>query len=137
MMLSGMDTGNERQAIDRLMTHLREFVEEVGVGIVLISHIRRTEGDKGAEEGGRVSLNVLRGSHSIGQISDIVIALERNNQEEDEMERNTTTVRVLKNRWNGKTGVACRLLYDGDTMSYVERKEEVEFKNEEKIPDDF
>ena len=58
---------------------------------------------------------MLRGSHSIAQISDSVIALERDQQATDPVKANTTTVRVLKNRYAGETGVATYLLYDKDT----------------------
>ena len=40
-----------------------------------------------------------------------MIGLERNGQADDPAERNTTYVRVLKNRFSGLTGLACRLLY--------------------------
>ena len=43
----------------------------------------------------------------------MVVALERNQQ--DEEERNKTTVRVLKNRFSGETGIACELLFDTTT----------------------
>ena len=49
----------------------------------------------------------LKGSQGISQLSDCVIALERNQQAEDEMESNTTKVRVLKSRYTGDTGLAC------------------------------
>ena len=58
---------------------------------------------------------MLRGSHSIAQISDAVIAMERDQQATDPIKANTTTVRVLKNRYAGDTGVAAYLLYDRDT----------------------
>jgi twinkle protein len=67
---------------------------------------------KGHEEGGQISLSELRGSASIAQLSDMVIGLERNQQAEDELSRNTTTVRVLKNRFSGLTGPATTLQYD-------------------------
>jgi twinkle protein len=41
--------------------------------------------------------------------------LERNQQADDEIEANTTTVRILKNRYTGDTGVACYLHYNKDT----------------------
>jgi twinkle protein len=41
--------------------------------------------------------------------------LERNTQAEDELERNTTKVRVVKNRFTGETGVADSLLYSRHT----------------------
>ena len=55
----------------------------------------------------------MRGSHSIGQLSDIVIGLERNQQDAETSD--TTTVRVLKNRWSGETGVAGQLVYNKET----------------------
>ena len=65
--------------------------------------------------GREVSLSHLRGSASIAHLSDSVIALERNQQADDEIEANTTTVRILKNRYTGDTGVACYLHYNKDT----------------------
>ena len=70
---------------------------------------------KAHEEGGQVSLSELRGSAAIAQLSDIVIGLERNQQADDEKERNTTTLRVIKNRFCGLTGKAGSLLYDKET----------------------
>ena len=93
------------------MTKLRSLVERTGITLFLVSHLRRSGNDrKSSEEGGRVSLSMLRGSHSISQISDAVIALERNQQSEEE--RSNTTLRVLKNRYSGETGIAANLTYD-------------------------
>ena len=71
---------------------------------------------------------MLRGSHSIAQISDAVIALERDQQATDSVKANTTTVRVLKNRYAGETGVATYLLYDKDSgrMQEIENPFEVD-----------
>jgi twinkle protein len=54
----------------------------------------------------------------------MVIGLERNGQAEDLIERNTTNVRVLKNRFCGTTGPAGGLLFDQKTGRMVEVKEE-------------
>lgn len=117
--LSGLDTGgDERKAIDRLLTQLRSLVEETGVMALVISHLRRTDG-KAAEDGGKVSLADLRGSHSIAQLSDFVIALERPMSEGSEV----STVKVLKNRVTGQTGVACALRYDRATGNLEETDE--------------
>jgi twinkle protein len=78
----------------------------------------------GHEEGAAVSLAQLRGSGAIGQLSDIVIGLERNGQAVDLIERHTTKVRILKNRFSGLTGPACSLLYDQQTGRMTERIEE-------------
>jgi len=105
---------DERKAIDAIMTKLRKIVQETGVGLFLVSHLKRPMG-KAHEEGGQVSLSELRGSAAIAQLSDIVIGLERNQQADDETARNTTTLRVIKNRFCGLTGKAGELIYDKDT----------------------
>ena len=57
----------------------------------------------------------MRGSQSIAQLSDCVIALERDQQSDDPDEANTTHMRVLKSRYTGDVGMATHLLYDRDT----------------------
>jgi len=109
------ENGDERKTIDSIMTRLRTLVEETGAGLFLVSHLKRPIGDRGHEQGKEVSLSQLRGSHSIAQLSDAVVALERNQQAEDEKESNLTTVRVLKNRYAGLTGIATRLFYNRET----------------------
>jgi twinkle protein len=106
---------DERKAIDSIMHRLRTMVEETGCGMILVSHLRRVEGNRGHENGIETGLSHLRGSQSIAQLSDCVIALERNQQSEDDIEASTTKVRVLKSRYTGDVGVACSLLYDGTT----------------------
>ena len=83
--------------------------------MILVSHLRRVEGNRGHENGIETGLNHLRGSQSIAQLSDCVISLERNQQSDDEIEASTTKVRVLKSRYTGDVGVATNLLYDGAT----------------------
>ncbi len=111
IIVSAQDNGDERKAIDEIMTRLRMMVQETGISLFVVSHLKRPEG-KGHEEGVATSLAQLRGSGSIGQLSDIVIGLERNGQAEDIKERHTTKVRVLKNRHSGLTGPCASLLYD-------------------------
>ena len=118
IVVSGLDGGDERRIIDNTMTKLRSLVEEVGCGLLLVSHLKRPSGDKGHEDGAATSLAQLRGSAAIGQLSDMCIGLERNQQSEN---RDVTTVRVLKNRWSGETGIACQLKYDRDTGRMTEQ----------------
>lgn len=111
ILLSGNESNDERKMIDIVMTKLRSFVEETGIGLILISHLRRNQGDKGHEDGASVSLGQLRGSHSIAQLSDIVISLVRNISAGD----NHAELVVLKNRFNGQTGPAGQLSYNKET----------------------
>ena len=81
----------------------------------MVSHLNRDKNRKPPEEGGSINLQDIRGTAGIGQLSNIIIALERNTQAEDELERNTTRVRVIKNRFTGETGVADSLTYSRHT----------------------
>ena len=104
ILLSGLD-GDERRMLDQTMTRLRSLVERTGISLFLVSHLRRTGNDRTShEEGGKVSLSQLRGSAGIAQLSDQVIALERNQQSTDE--RDIATLRIIKNRYSGETGFA-------------------------------
>jgi twinkle protein len=109
IVVSGMGDGDERRLIDNTMTKLRSLVEELKVGMIIVSHLKRPEG-RGHEEGATTSLSQLRGSAGIAQLSDMVLGLERNQQ--DDTTRNRTIVRILKNRFTGETGIASYLEYD-------------------------
>jgi len=130
MLVSAVHEGDERRAIDAIMTRLRSLVEETGAGIILVSHLRRVDGNKGHENGIEVSLSHLRGSNSIGQLSDCVIALERNQQSDDFDESRTTKLRVLKSRYTGDVGMAARVIYDAETGRLSElTNDDIEFDN--------
>ena len=130
IVISGLGEGDERRMIDNLMTKLRSLVEELGISLFIVSHLRRPEG-RAHEEGSSVSLSHLRGSASIAHLSDIVVGLERNQQ--DSETRNISTIRVLKNRYSGETGVACRVQYTPTTgrlaelIGQTEAEEEADF----------
>ena len=110
--------GNEREAIDLTMHKLRSLAESTGVTILLVTHLSRS--GENHEEGGRVRLGNLRGSAAIAQLSNIAIAIERDSQAEEEAIRNTSTARVLKNRFSGETGVACELQWNNSTGKLIE-----------------
>ncbi len=127
IVVSGNADVDERKAIDALMTNLRSLAEETQAGILVISHLRRPQGDKGHEDGAAVSLSQLRGSGAIAQLSDAVIGVERNMR--DEENSNRVKLRVLKNRFVGEVGLADTLEFDKVTgrMSQVTDVFEGEF----------
>ena len=114
--VSGLEGENERRIIDKLMTDLAVLTQETGVGIIVISHLRKTDGkSKSHEEGGKITLDDLRGSGALKQLSFNVIGLERNQQEENEKMKNLVRVKVLKCRFTGDTGYAGYLYYNPET----------------------
>lgn len=127
IVVSGQAEGEERRLIDNTMTALRGLVEELNIGMILVSHLKRPEG-KGHEEGAQTSLAQLRGSAAIGQLSDGVIGCERNQQ--DKLYSHVTTVRGLKNRYAGETGIATYLSYNKETGRLIELSD-CPFENEE------
>lgn len=118
IVISGTESSSEgeRRDIDVLMTKLRMLIESTGVGIIAICHLSKPEG-KAHEEGGRVTLSQLRGSQSLKQIPDAIVALERNQQSPDDM--NLSQLRLLKNREFGVLGMADVLAYDPKTGRLV------------------
>lgn len=116
--------GDERKMLDEIAHKLKAATVELNIHLCIIAHARRTAG-KPLEEGGKVSLSDIRGTAGIGQLSNIVMGLERDGQNEDSILKNTTRVRVVKNRFSGRTGLACNLLYDETSgrMTEVEAKE--------------
>ena len=61
------------------------------------------------------SIDDIKGSGSIKQISFDIVAFARNLVAEDEGERNTIRFRVLKSRFTGFTGDAGAAVYDTTT----------------------
>lgn len=107
---------DERKMIDRVVTELRSFVEETQINLIMVSHLRRIQGDKGHEDGAKISLSHLRGSNSISQLSDQVISLSRDISSGS----NTSELTLLKNRWSGQCGPCGTLTYSKETGRLVE-----------------
>jgi twinkle protein len=117
IIVSGLETeGNsdERKTIDLFMTKLRSLIEETGVMVLAVVHLKRPDKGKSYNEGRQVSLSDLRGSGSLEQLSDAVVALERDQQSEGE-EANISHIRILKNRPLGITGDAGDCRYNPET----------------------
>ena len=106
---------DERKALDEIVTKLKTLTIELDICLMMVSHLSRDKNKKAPEEGGTIGLHDIRGTAGIAQLSNIIIALERNTQAEDELERNTTNVRVIKNRFTGETGIADSLMYSRHT----------------------
>ena len=110
-------SGNE--AVDKVMSDLLKVVKKHNVWLGLISHLRKAQGGKSFEEGNIASIDDIKGSGSIKQISFDIIAFSRNLVAESESERNTIKFKVLKSRFTGLTGPAGSASYDNKTTRLV------------------
>jgi twinkle protein len=121
ILVSDMDQdGDERKKIDSIMHNLKSLTVELDIYIGLISHLRKPPGNgKSFEQGAVPTLDDLRGSGAIKQLSNGVFAISRNQQDENPIARNTSTVTVLKCRKSGRTGTADFLLFDDKTGRLV------------------
>ncbi len=107
-------SGNE--AVDKVMSDLLKIVKRHNVWLGLISHLRKAPGGGSSfEEGKLASIDDIKGSGSIKQISFDIISFARNLVAEDEHERNTIKFRVLKSRFTGFTGDAGAATYNNKT----------------------
>jgi len=125
-------TGNE--AIDKIMNDLLRLVKKHEVWIGLISHLRKTDNKgKSFEEGKLPSMDDIRGSGSIKQISMDIIAFARNVGSDNVEERNTIKTKVLKCRYTGLTGPSGSLYYDFDTGRLKRGSDDFEVHEEIRI----
>lgn len=114
------DTADEKGSLEQIMKEMAGLANELNIIITFVSHLTTPEG-KPHEEGGRVTIRHFKGSRAIGFWSFFMFGLERNQQAEDEVERQTTTFRVLKDRYTGQaTGLTIPLGYDKATGRLIE-----------------
>ena len=107
-------SGNE--AIDKVMSDLLKIVKKHNIWLCLISHLRKAPGGGASfEEGKLASIDDIKGSGSIKQISLDIVAFARNLIADNETERNTIKFRVLKSRFTGLTGSAGSAIYNNKT----------------------
>ena len=119
ILVSDQQSGDERKALDELATKLKTLTMELDICLIMVSHAKR-QSSKAHEEGGKTSLSDLRGTAAIGQLSNMVLGLERDGQSEDASIRDTTLIRVLKNRFSGLTGPSSMLKYSQGTGRLAE-----------------
>jgi twinkle protein len=106
------EEGDERRRIDSLMHSLKTLTVELGIYIGLVCHLKKAGGNTSFEEGAVPSLDDLRGSGGIKQLSDSVLALSRDQQADSEAARHTAQTHVLKCRYTGDTGPGDFLFYN-------------------------
>jgi len=129
------DTQDEKGSLEQIMKEMAGLANELGVIIHFVSHLTTPEQGKPHEEGGRVTIRHFKGSRAIGFWSYFMFGLERDQQHDDPVVRQTTTLRILKDRYTGQaTGETIFLKYDRDTglLAVTEAPASSPFKDETK-----
>ena len=125
IIVSDQRNPNERQALDEIATKLKTLAVNRDICLVVVCHLKRTQGGVSAEEGGKISLHDLRGTAGIGHLSNVILALERNVQAEDGS-ATRLKIRCLKDRLGGRTGIVADLEFNPDKFTYEEVESAVE-----------
>lgn len=121
------DAEDERRSLDRLMADMASLAQAEGLIMHFISHLSTPADGKSHEEGARVRERDFTGSRSIARWSHYMFGLERDKQAEDPIIRQTTTFRVLKDRYTGQaTGEVFFLRYDAQTGRLFESSKPAE-----------
>ena len=125
---------DERRELDKCVTQFRTLVQELDIGMIMVSHLTRP-GGRGHEAGAAVELSQLRSSHSLAQLADSAIGLQK---DPDDPDSDVRLVRVLKNRFSGQTGDAGTLVYNRETGRLLEEElaqfEPIEEETNEQLP---
>lgn len=115
--VSGLESSREgeRKDIDRMVTKLRELIQRTGVGVMCVSHLSNPPNDQAQwEEGRPVRRNNLRGSGSLAQVADNIIAIEGNLV--DLEKKNERTLKLIKSRRGREQEVYCdTFVYESET----------------------
>lgn len=131
MVISGLETDNERKQLDIVMTELAAFCAANDVCVIAVSHINRSAAEqfkppKGKENEPfwvKVTKEMMRSSSSLEQLSFIVLGLEP--QIMPDRSRGNVRLTVLKNRPWGYLGVCDEFKIDDNTWEVLLSEEDV------------
>lgn len=129
MVVSGLDTKDERKELDRAMTELAAFAASHDVGIIVVSHLNRDGADdirnnrkRDEPVWVRVRKEDLRGSAAIEQLSWIVLGIEAEIM--PDRTRGRVRLTILKNRPTGFLGEADTVRMDDTTGLFYDASDE-------------
>ena len=114
-----LTTSEANEALNAIFGEVASMADAMQFTLYYSSHLNLPESGAPHEEGGRVKASQFTGSRAMIKNSHYIIGIERNTQAEDELLRNTSTIRLLKDRENGNTGFfTC--FYDKEKRTFLE-----------------
>jgi twinkle protein len=131
--LTALAAGSASEVAAELEIITREIgslVKELDIWLLFVSHLTTPDGAS-HEEGGRVTIRHFKGSRAIGFWSHFMIGLERDQQSDEPDGQALTVLRVLKDRYTGRsTGLKVPLKYDQTTGLLMEAEQKAVFTDE-------
>lgn len=113
---------NEEQAV--FQRWLKGLVKSHQISFVNVNHVRKSpQGGKQGSTGGDLHEEDFQGSSSIFKSAACNLLFTRNKEAEDEMEKNTTYMKMTKCRWTGVTGVSGQYYYDNASHTLYDKED--------------
>ena len=117
--LDGMS--NEEQSV--FMRWMKGIVKSYGVTFINISHVRKSNSAQKANSiGSDLYEEDMQGSSSIFKSGACNLIFTRNKEAENEIERNTTYMKMTKCRWTGRTGIIGEYYYNNQTHTMHDKE---------------
>jgi len=121
--ISDVFAGMSIEDVDKYMRWQKNIVKQYNCILINISHTRKSGGgQKAASQGAFLTEEATIGSGTQYRSAGINISLQRDKTHEDDVERNTTQVYLLKSRDTGVTGLACEIFYENDTHTLYDKE---------------
>lgn len=121
--ISDVFAGLSIEEVDKQMKWQKNIVKQYNVILINISHTRKSGGgQKAASQGAFLTEEATIGSGTQYRSAGINISLQRDKTHEDDVERNTTQVYLLKSRDTGVTGLACEIFYENETHTLYDKE---------------
>ena len=121
--ISDVFAGLSIEEVDKQMKWQKNIVKQYNCILINISHTRKSGGgQKAASQGAFLTEEATIGSGTQYRSAGINISLQRDKTAEDDIERNTTQVYLLKSRDTGVTGLACEIFYENETHTLYDKE---------------
>lgn len=122
-LLDGM--ANEEQAV--FLRWMKGMIKSHGVTFINVNHVRKSGGGTKANSvGADLHEEDFAGSSTIFKSGACNLIFSRNKEAEDEIERNTTHLKMSKCRWTGHTGMSGEYYYDNQSHTLWDKQEWLE-----------
>lgn len=120
-LVAHLSSSEANDELNHIFGELAGMIEDLEFTVLYGAHLNPPKTGPSHEEGGRVLLAQFTGSKAMIKWSHLIFGLERNTQAESILERNTATLRLLKDRDFGRSGERVILHYDANSGRLLEQ----------------